>query len=133
MAIRRLKAVADLIVPEPINDLAGRVFAARDVAHRAHWLTNSFSQHSALDEFYNAVIEAIDAVVEVYQGEFGTIGNFPVLVPDVGDITKYLTEELEWVKQHRDLIAKGSTSVQNLVDELIQVYQKTIYKLTNLS
>lgn len=132
MAIRQL-ALADVIVPEPINDLAGRTFAARDVAHRAHWATSSFSQHAALDEFYNGVIEAIDAIVEAYQGEFGAVGYFPVRVPDVTDVTAYLTGELQWVKVHRDLIAKGSTSVQNLIDELISVYQKTIYKLTNLS
>lgn len=116
-----------------IEELVARVFAARDCAHRAHWKTGSYAQHQALGAFYDGVIDAVDELVECYQGEFGLIGDFDVQTEAVADMVVYLEAEMFWIQSNRVAISRGSTSVQNLTDSLIAVYQRTLYKLVNLA
>ena len=116
-----------------IQDLAARVFVARDVVHREHWKTSSFSQHMALGAFYDDVIESVDEIVECYQGEFGLIGDFSVETPSVFQITPWLQSEMAWIQENVVTIANGSASIRNLLDGLVAIYQRTIYKLTFLA
>lgn len=115
-----------------IEELAARVFAARDAAHRAHWKTGSYAAHMALGGFYEAVIESVDDVIETYQGQFGLIGDFTVTSEPVPNITSYLTDEADWIAQNRAAISNGSDAVANLVDGLVGHYRTTVYKLTFL-
>lgn len=116
-----------------IEELAGRVFTARDVAHREHWRTGSFAAHMALGDFYDDVIEAVDSLVEAYQGEFGKIGPFDARMDKmVPDIVKHLKADLAWIADNRDEIADENSSIENEIDSLLAVYQTAIYKLVNL-
>jgi len=116
-----------------IQQLVARVFATRNAAHLAHWGTRSYATHMALDEFYNAVIEAIDAVVEHWQGQFGLMGPVEVLPVDSKNMLALLAEDANWIDENRDEIANGSAPIENLIDELANVYQKALYKLRFLS
>lgn len=117
-----------------IEELVARVFTARNIAHLAHWKTKSFSQHMALGDFYDQIIDAIDDIVEAYQGEFQLIGNVNLnSAPSQASIIKYLEGECEWLDENRDAISEGDSSIGNLVDTLHAIYQKTLYKLKNLS
>lgn len=117
-----------------IEQLVSRVFQARDVAHRAHWKTKSFSQHMALGDFYDQVIDKIDDIVECYQGEFGLIDDFSVIADAMtgNDIVRYLESEAKWIEDYRSELAEGSTSIENLIDNLLETYNRTLYKLKNL-
>lgn len=116
-----------------IEDLAARVFASRDAAHRAHWATGSYATHMALGSFYDDAIEAVDAVVECYQGRFGLIGPFAVEVPVEPNIILAIERDVAWIEAEADAIANGSTAVRNLIDGLIEVYRSCLYKLNNLN
>lgn len=116
-----------------MEELVARVFAARDAAHRQHLRTPSFSQHMALGEFYAAIIEAVDEIVECYQGQFGLLGEYEVHAGPVANITAWLSMELVWIASNREALARGSSSIANLIDGLIAHYQRVIYKLNHLS
>lgn len=116
-----------------IEELASRVFAARDAAHRQHWKTGSYSQHMALGAFYDDVIEDIDSVIECYQGEFGLIGKFSVTLAEIDSITQYLSDEADWIAANRDALSNGSAAVGNLLDSLVGTYRTTVYKLRFLN
>lgn len=117
--------------PTPtVSELAARVFAARDCAHRAHWLTVSYAAHNALGAFYAALPEAIDDIVEVHQGEVGRIEPFTVTAEPVADIKAYLTDEADWIAANRDALAQGSNAVANLIDGLVAHYRRAVYMLT---
>lgn len=115
-----------------IEDLIARVFLTRNLVHLEHWRTQSFSQHMALGEFYDNVVESIDTIVEAYQGAFELVGPVPVLPPYTGTMLDHLEEEVDWIEVNRDKISKRQTAVANLVDALIEDYLKVIYKLRNL-
>jgi DNA-binding ferritin-like protein len=118
-----------------IEQLISRVFYARNVAHFEHWRatgTGSFAKHQALGSFYDEVIEAIDDLVEAYQGAFDLIGDIPAPESPSGDVLKLLETDAAWIEEHHEDICQGNRAVANLIDTLTGVYLSTIYKLRNL-
>lgn len=115
-----------------IQELIGRVFAARDIAHRAHWRTTSFAVHKALNAFYKDLPELIDTIVETHQGLLGLVDPEIVPAEDPEDLLVWLKGEANWIEANRELICMGSNAVANLVDALTGRYLTTIYKLENL-
>jgi len=119
-----------------IEELIGRVFAARNAAHLAHWKATgvgSFARHMALGDFYDGIIDQLDKLVESYQGYFGLVGDVPTLPPTKGDIIAMITVDAAWISKNRSQIAKNVPALENIVDELSGIYLQTLYKLKNLS
>ena len=115
-----------------IEQLIGRVFYARNLAHFAHWRTKSYAQHQALGGFYDGVIDAIDSLVEAYQGAYDLIGAIPAPGEMEKDALKCLESDAEWIEKNHEKICKGNRAVGNLVDGVTEVYLSAIYKLRNL-
>lgn len=117
-----------------IETLVGRVFATRSAAHLAHFATKSYAQHMALGSFYEGLIEAIDEIVEVYQGRHGVIDVFavPPMPLKVSEIARHLASEVEWIEANKKTVARNCDAVENLIDELAALYHRTVYKLENL-
>jgi hypothetical protein len=115
-----------------IEVLISRVFHSRNLAHWNHWRTKSYAQHKALGHFYDNVIEALDDIVEAYQGAFELVGTIPAPEKSDSDILKHLETEAAWIEEHHEEICKGNRAVANLIDSLGDVYLSTIYKLRNL-
>jgi hypothetical protein len=115
-----------------IEQLISRVFYARNLAHYEHWRTKSYAQHKALGKFYDGVIDALDALVEVYQGLNGLIGSIPSPTDTKGDSLKILKADAEWIEANHEEICGGNRAVANLIDNVTGIYLSTIYKLENL-
>lgn len=118
-----------------IEQLIARVFYARNVAHFAHWKAKgegSYARHIALGDFYEAVVDALDALVEAHQGVSGLIGNIPAPPTGSSDPVKVLEGDADWIEQNHDKLCGGNRAVANLVDGVTGVYLSAIYKLKNL-
>lgn len=118
-----------------IEELISRVFYARNVAHFEHWTANgvgAFARHQALGSFYEDVIEAVDSLVEAYQGAFELIGTVRAPKTKADDILLILIEDAAWIEKNHEAICKGNRAVANLIDGVTEVYLTTIYKLRNL-
>jgi DNA-binding ferritin-like protein len=118
-----------------IEELVARVFYARNVAHFEHWRAQGvggYARHKALGKFYDDVIDALDTLIEAYQGAFELIGNVPAPKTKADDILLLLIEDAEWIEKNHEKICKGNRAVANLVDGVTGVYLPTIYKLRNL-
>jgi DNA-binding ferritin-like protein len=118
-----------------IEQLISRVFYARNLAHFAHWRAKgegSAAKHKALGEFYEAIIDTIDPLVEAYQGAYEMIGAIPVPGEMQTDILKCLESDAEWIEANHDKISKGNRAVGNLIDTLTAVYLSAIYQLRYL-
>jgi hypothetical protein len=115
-----------------IEDLISRVFHSRNLAHWNHWRTKSYAQHKALGHFYDDVIEALDDIVEAYQGAFDLVSTIPAPDKTDNDILKHLETEAAWIEENHEGICKGNRAIANQIDALSGVYLSTVYKLRNL-
>ena len=118
-----------------IEELISRVFYARNLAHFAHWRAKgegSFAKHMALGEFYDGVIDAIDPLVEAYQGAYDLIGNIPAPENMQKDPLKCLEADAAWIEENHEKICKGNRAIANLIDTVTGVYLSAIYKLKHL-
>jgi DNA-binding ferritin-like protein len=118
-----------------IEELISRVFYTRNVAHWQHWRAKgagSYAKHKALGKFYDDVIEALDPLVEAYQGAFDLVETIPSPPKAKEDILTHLENEAAWIEEHHEDICQGNRAVANLIDTLSAVYLSTIYKLRNL-
>ena len=115
--------------------LLALLFLGREVAHREHLRTKSYSQHVALNTFYDGIIEIADSIAEAFQGRNGIISNIPMLTNDTqGAIDVVLEKQLAAIEKLRyTAVPKEETAIQNLIDTAVELYLSTIYKLRNLS
>jgi len=116
-------------------DFVGILFLARDVAHSVHLNTRSYSKHKALNKFYDEIIEAADDFAEAYQGRHGLIGPISLMsAKKTSNVIEFLEGQLAEIESVRyDVCDKADTSMQQLIDNIIQLYLSTLYKLRFLA
>jgi hypothetical protein len=117
------------------NEFLGLLFLARDVAHSVHLNTRSFSKHEALNIFYNRIIGAADDFAEAYQGRHGLIGPITLnSAKKTANITEFLQDSLAEIEAARyDVADKSDSSLQQLIDNIVEIYLRTLYKLKFLA
>jgi len=117
------------------GEMVSMVLLGRDLAHRAHWKTTSYAEHMALGAFYEGILVPLDAFVEQYQGQFNQRLDVPLGDNDFeGDISEILDQQLMWIEKNRqEICPKSETALNNVLDEIVALYQSTLYKLRFLS
>ncbi|CAB4184139.1 hypothetical protein UFOVP1362_43 [uncultured Caudovirales phage] len=117
------------------SDFVGLLFLARDVAHSVHLNTRSFSKHSALNTFYDGIIDHADAFAEAYQGRNGLIGPITLMsAKKTSNIIEFLEDQLKEIESVRyDVCDKTDTALQQLIDNIVDLYLSTLYKLKFLA
>ena len=121
---------------EIIGRMIGTMFLAREYAHRAHLRVTgpgSYAKHTALGDFYEAIIDNADSITEAYQGRHDII-EIPYLpMIDEEDPVKALEQLLEDIENLRyDAVDKKDTAIQNLIDTAVETFLSTLYKLRHL-
>jgi hypothetical protein len=115
--------------------LIGLLFLSRNVAPSVHLNTRSYSKHKALGHFYEDVIGVTDAFAEAYQGRNGLIG--PIAMPaakKTTNIIEFLQDQLAEIEKGRyDVCDKSDSTLQQLIDNIVELYLKTLYKLRFLA
>ena len=116
-------------------DFVGTLFLARDVAHSVHLNTRSFSKHMALNIFYDRIIDAADDFAEAYQGRHGLIGPISLMsAKKTTNIIEFLQDSLQEIESCRyDVVDKTDMSLQQLIDNIIEIYLRTLYTLRFLA
>ena len=116
-------------------DFIGTLFLARDVAHSTHLNTRSFAKHSALNTFYDEVIELADKFAEAYQGKYGLIGPISLMsAKKTNNIVEFLEGQVDELDAMRyKVVDKECTPLQNVIDEIFGLYYSTLYKLKFLA
>jgi hypothetical protein len=107
----------------------GRLFELRDAAHVEHLKTRSFAAHSALNTFYDELLDLADGFVESYQGKHGIV-NIDIKYTKPDNFLTYLEEFAKYVESSRDVFK--DEFLKNQVDEIASLAYSTIYKLTYL-
>ena len=116
-------------------EFVGTLFLARDVAHSVHLNTRSFAKHTALNEFYNNIVELADKFAEVYQGKYGLIGPISLMsAKKTTNIIEFLQDQADEIEKARyTVVDKDCTPLHNIIDEILGQYFSTLYKLRFLA
>ena len=116
-------------------DFVGLLFLARDVTHSVHLNTRSYSKHVALNIFYDRIIGAADDFAEAYQGRHGLMGPITLhSTKKTANVIEFLEDSLKEIEACRYEVAdKSDSSLQQLIDNIIEIYLRTLYKLKFLA
>ena len=116
-------------------DFLGILFLARDVSHSVHLNTRSFSKHTALNIFYDRIVGAADDFAEAYQGRHGLIGPITLhSAKKTSNIIEFLEDSLKQIEDARyEVVDRTDMSLQQLIDNIIEIYLRTLYKLKFLA
>lgn len=93
-----------------------------------HLSTDSFSEHKALEHYYEKIIKLADNFAEAYQGRYSKIKQYPDDFHTGTDPVKYLKSMQGFVDEARENLPKDS-QIQNIIDEISELIDSTIYKL----
>lgn len=115
------------------SEFVSKLLLARDRAHLAHWSASgpgSYAAHVALEEFYDKILELTDEFVEQYQGAYQELLKIKITAGEDGDMLPFLADQASWIDAYRSEICDLKDSeLQNTIDEVLRVYEKTLYKL----
>jgi len=98
-------------------------------AHILHLRSRSYAEHMALGEFYPAVAELADKLAEAVQGAEQQLLEFPhdYFAPAETALDELLQLQ-DYVDQERNELPQRS-EIQNIVDEISDLINSTLYKL----
>lgn len=114
-----------------MKQIAGLLFLAQDLAHKAH-LTQSvtFAQHLQLEEFYEAITDLKDELIETYQGRNGRIEIPEFDSTPSSDVEADLERIMKLIEGLRyKEIDRTDAPLQSIMDTIICRFLRTLYKL----
>lgn len=114
-----------------------KLFESREMAHVYHLQVRgdegSHAAHEALGAYYEEVLELIDELIEVYQGQYDIIEGYDIIDTESTknmDRLEYFQQTVEEVKKDRYISLKEEDAhLQAIVDEIVNLMYKLIYKL----
>lgn len=120
------------VAPMAAGEVVKMFFEMRDQVHYYHLQTESYAEHKALNDFYETILDIADKFMEAYQGVNGrATGNITLTLKTytaenvVADVKVFA----EKVKQLQKSV-ETNTDLVNLLDELLNSCNKTIYLLS---
>jgi len=123
-----------------VNKLIGVLFLSRNLAHQAHLKARgigSYAAHTALGDFYEAIVEKADAFAEAWMGCYDApvvaeLDNEAMEVTG-DDIAKTLRAHVDYVKANRAKVCGANeTALLNMIDDIVATYYAVLYKLSFL-
>lgn len=115
------------------GDFVLTLFHAATNAHILHLQTRNYAAHVALGEFYAALPELADRLAEAIQGAERELLKFPIDYFAPADSPLEELEQLkDYVDQERSAVSTRS-EIQNIIDEIADLIDSTLYKLKFLS
>ena len=115
-------------------DMIATLLHSQSQVHIFHWQTksqSSFSEHKALQEYYEGIDGLVDNIVESYQGKYEIITGYKT----IKTVDYKSTEQvIAYFKELDENIEKNRTSVkesyiQNQIDTVQELIYSTLYKL----
>jgi hypothetical protein len=113
-----------------------KLFESREMAHVYHLQVRgeegSYAKHMALGSYYESIIGFIDDIIEIYQGQYGVVDGYETVdtkETKSKDAVAYFEEIAEYIKNARKCIKDEDTHLHNIIDEVVALIYKTLYKL----
>jgi|694.fasta_scaffold57912_1 hypothetical protein len=114
-----------------IVDMISTLLHSQTQVHIFHLQTKSYSEHKALQKYYDGIGGLLDGIVESYQGKYDILTGYDT----IKTVDYKSTEQLiSFFKGLDDNIEKNRKSVkesyiQNQIDTIQELIYSTLYKL----
>jgi len=113
-----------------VKKLVEKMFEVRQTSHNFHLQTKSYSVHKALNSYYDKLLDLVDAYIETYQGQYGILTGYEnIQVSAVNDIVEYLEDSVKIFSLGRDSLKDSDAHLKNILDEIIALTYRTLYKI----
>ena len=116
--------------------LFSKLFESREMAHIYHLQVNgdmgSHAKHTALNNYYEGVLEFVDDLIETFQGQYGIVEEYDVIDTSETkskDTIEYFNELARFIKEERKCINLEDTHLHSIIDDIVVLLYKTLYKL----
>ena len=112
-------------------DMVATLLHSQTQVHIFHLQTKTYSEHKALQEYYDGIDGLVDNIVESYQGKYEIITGYKT----IKTVDYKSTEQvISYFKELDENIEKNRTSVkesyiQNQIDTVQELIYSTLYKL----
>ena len=112
-------------------EMVCKLLHSQTQVHILHLQTTSYSEHKALQRYYEGIDALVDGLVESYQGKHGLLKNYKTF--DMVDyksndqLIKYFKELLDVISDNRDSVKESY--LQNQIDTIEELINSTVYKL----
>lgn len=117
---------------EEAAEFVATLLHSSSVTHFMHWSTSSFANHKALGKYYEQIIELADRYAEAYMGRYEQLKKFPEEFHTAKEPVKYLESMKDFVEEARKELPQD-TELQNIIDEIADLINSTLYKLRFLN
>jgi len=112
-------------------EMTSLLFHSQTQVHMLHLQTTSYSEHKALQNYYEGIDGLIDGLVESFQGKYGIIGGYKSYdiegYKSTESTIKYLQGLCGKVEDLRDCCK--DSYIQNQIDTVCELINSTLYKL----
>jgi hypothetical protein len=115
-----------------IGEFFLKLLHAATNGHILHLQTKSYSEHKALQKYYEGLPDLVDSIIEEWQGAYQKIVEYPATyeAPNPDALTEVMAVR-DFLVKNRAVVGDYS-SIQNSVDNLMSLLDSTVYKLTFL-
>lgn len=104
---------------------------SRTQAHQFHFMTNSYAQHKALQNYYEGIVPLFDSWAEAYMGKYGRLKRITSnkrFMKDPAKAKQYFKTLLVRIKKLK--LPRSDTYLKNIQDEITALIRSTIYMLS---
>jgi len=117
------------------TDLMSYLLYAEVATQKMHWKSKSFARHVALGDMYEAMVDIVDELNEIWMGKYGNETPIPTK-----DWNADMTSEKSYIDQmfatleafHGLVFQDGDDYIKNKFEELQAVVARAKYKIDNL-
>ena len=112
-------------------DMVCQLLHSQTQVHIFHLGTKSYTEHKALQGYYEGIDALVDGVIESYQGKYGLLTNYKSFknqsYKNKNQVLKYFTGLLNMIEEKRDCC--DDSFIQNQIDTIQELAYSTMYKL----
>lgn len=120
-----------------VSKFMSKIFEARQMAHVYHLQVKgdmgSHAAHTALNEYYDALLGLLDELIETYTGQYDIISDYETIDTSQTkskDKIEYFSEITQFIKEERKVaFSDEDTHLHNIIDEIVALTYKLLYKL----
>ena len=113
------------------KDMVSILLHSQTQAHIFHLQTKSYSEHKALQGYYEGIDALVDGIIESYQGKYDVVNGYNSIKTE-----EYKSSEqiIKYFKALDSIVEKNRKSVkesflQNQIDTVQELIYSTLYKL----